>query len=232
MEEKKILIVEDERELAKILGDYLKLEVFFVELSYDGEDGIKQFKEKKPALMILDIMLPKKDGVEVLKEVRTLSDIPIIMLSAKAGEMDKVISLGAGADDYVTKPFSPMELVARVKAQMRRYGSFGNAKEEKQEKTVGKLKFYPSSYEVYVEHEQLQLTTKEFEVLFFFASNLNQVFSKEQIYENVWGANEYGDISSVAVYIRRIRNKLEAYHLDYIKTIWGAGYKMTVGKPE
>lgn len=203
-----------------------------VELSYDGEDGIRKFRERKPKLMILDIMLPKKDGVEVLKEVRTMSDIPIIMLSAKAGEMDKVISLGAGADDYVTKPFSPMELVARVKAQMRRYGSLGKNGETKQEKTVGKLTFYPASYEVYVGEEQLILTTKEFEMLSFFADNLNQVFSKEQIYENVWGANEHGDISSVAVYIRRIRNKLEAYHLDYIKTIWGAGYKMTVEKPE
>ncbi|MGN0482649.1 MAG: response regulator transcription factor [Lachnospiraceae bacterium] len=228
MKEQKILIVEDEKELAKILGDYLKLEGFAVEISYDGEDGIRQFQEKGPALMILDIMLPKKDGVEVLKEVRAVSDIPVIMLSAKAGEMDKVISLGAGADDYVTKPFSPIELVARVKAQMRRYGAFGRAKEEGQKMEVGALTFFPASYEVYIGKEQLPFTTKEFEMLSFFATHLNQVFSKEQIYENVWGTNEYGDISSVAVYIRRLRMKLEEYHLDYIKTIWGVGYKMTV----
>lgn len=231
MKEQKILIVEDEKELAKILGDYLRLEGFQVELSYNGADGWKLFREKEPGLMILDIMLPKRNGVELLKKVREISDIPVIMLSAKAGEMDKVISLGAGADDYVTKPFSPLELVARVKAQMRRYGSFGNREAEVEGKVqVGILAFYPASYEVYMKEELLQFTTKEFEVLYFFASHLNQVFSKEQIYENVWGNNEYGDISSVAVYIRRIRNKLDVYGLDYIKTIWGAGYKMTIEK--
>lgn len=231
MKEQKILIVEDEKELAKISGDYLKLEGFLVELSHDGADGWKQFQEKEPGLIILDIMLPELNGVELLKKVRQVSDIPVIMLSAKAGEMDKVISLGAGADDYVTKPFSPLELVARVKAQMRRYGSFGNGTAEPEGKVqVGRLVFYPASYEVYVREELLQLTTKEFEVLHFFANNLNQVFSKEQIYENVWGNNEYGDISSVAVYIRRIRNKLDVFELDYIKTIWGVGYKMTIEK--
>ena len=185
------------------------------------------FKEKNPCLMLLDIMLPKLNGIEVCKAVREQSDIPILMLSAKSGEMDKVICLGAGADDYVTKPFSPLELVARIKAHTRRYGSFGNGKSSvEQEKIGSRLMMSKSSYEAHVDGQLLELTTKEFEVLYFFATHLNQVFSKEQIYEQVWGNNEYGDISSVAVYIKRIRNKLELHQLDYIKTIWGVGYKM------
>ena len=223
-------MVEDEKELAKILGDYLKLEGFDVIIAKDGEEGLALFRQQKPELLLLDIMLPKLNGIEICKEARKTSDIPIIMLSAKDGEMDKVISLGAGADDYVTKPFSPLELVARVKAQMRRYGSFGNEKERdaKENLKVGSICFHVMAYEAYVGECLLQLTTKEFEVLLFFAEHQNQVFSREQIYAKVWGSSEYGDISSVAVYIRRLRNKLEEYGIDYIKTIWGAGYKMTV----
>lgn len=229
MDNKKILIVEDEIELAEILGEYLKLEGFETMIALDGEEGLKVFHKEKPQLLVLDIMLPKLNGIEICKEIRKVSNVPILMLSAKSGEMDKVISLGVGADDYVTKPFSPLELVARVKALTRRYADFtkNNDKVNRSVK-VGRLTLNESSYEAFIDNSLLDFTTKEFDVLYFFASNLNQVFSKEKIYEQVWGMNEYGDISSVAVYVKRIRTKLLVHEVDPIKTIWGAGYKMVV----
>lgn len=234
----KVLIVEDERELATILGDYLAVEGYEVRLAFDGGEGLKMVYEFLPDLILLDIMLPIMDGVAICKKIRESMDVPIIMLSAKSGEMDKVICLGIGADDYVTKPFSPLELVARVKAHLRRSGH-GNKKDHAEENVsiygekgkllvAGWLHMNRSSYEAKIKEQKLDLTTKEFEILYFFAEHVNQVFSKEQIYEAIWGMNEYGDISSVAVYIKRIREKLKAFELDYIKTVWGIGYKFTV----
>lgn len=227
---KTVLIIEDEKELAQILGEYLMVEGYEAVLAFDGVDGAAKLKSSNPSIVILDIMLPRLDGISVCKIIRESSDIPIIMLSAKSGEMDKVISLGAGADDYVTKPFSPLELVARVKAHLRRYDDSKLRLQDEIKKgiTIGKLNLYKDSYETFVGDKRLELTTKEFEVLYFLASHINQVFSKEQIYENVWGINECGDISSVAVYIRRIREKLEVYNIDCIKTVWGAGYKFSI----
>lgn len=225
----KILIVEDEKELADILGAYLEVEGFTPVVAKDGQEGLKAFYENKPDLMLLDIMLPKVDGIQVCKEVRQQSDIPVIMISAKSGEMDKVIALGIGADDYVTKPFSPLELVARVKAQLRRYEkSMEPGNVNKEEITAGKLKLNKSSYTAEIQGNALPLTTKEFDILFFFSRNPNQVFSKDQIYEGVWGYNGICDDNSVTVYINRIREKLAKYGLDYIKTVWGAGYKFSV----
>ena len=228
MEKKTILIIEDEKELAEILGDYLGIEGFQVFISFDGEEGLKLFKAKKPELVLLDIMLPKLNGMEVCKQIRQMSNIPIIMVSAKSGEMDKVISLGIGADDYVTKPFSPLELVARVKAHLRRYKEIGQPEVSSKVFSIGRLKISKESYEASIDGKIINFTTKEFEVLYFFARNVNQVFSKEQIYEEVWGMNEFGDISSVAVYIKRIREKLNNFELRYIKTVWGVGYKLSV----
>lgn len=228
MEQKTILIIEDEIELAEILGDYLGIEGFKVYIAFDGEEGLKFFKSKKPELVLLDIMLPKVNGMEVCKQIRASSNIPIIMVSAKSGEMDKVISLGIGADDYVTKPFSPLELVARVKAHLRRYKELGQTENSSKVLTLGKLKICKESYEARIDEKIIDFTTKEFEVLYFFATHVNQVFSKEQIYEEVWGMNEFGDISSVAVYIKRIREKLNNFEVGYIKTIWGVGYKLSI----
>ncbi len=222
-----VLIIEDEVELAEILGDYLEVEGYAVKIAFDGEKGLELFKTCSPDMVLLDIMLPKLDGMTVCKRIRQTSEVPILMLSAKNGEMDKVISLGIGADDYVTKPFSPLELVARVKAHLRRYGKSASDSDPEGLK-VGKLILKKESYTAIAGDEELELTTREFEVLYFFASHINQVFTKEQIYENVWGINEYGDISSVAVYIKRIREKLYRYQLDYIKTVWGVGYKLSV----
>lgn len=225
----RILIVEDEKELAEILGEYLSVEGYEIRLAFDGEEGLLLAEEWNPDLVLLDIMLPKTDGITICKRIRKSREIPIIMLSAKAGEMDKVICFGIGADDYVTKPFSPLELVARVKAHLRRSGIIDTGKKEVGAVLqYGALTLAKESYLAKVGEEELELTTKEFEVLYFLASHANQVFSKEQIYENVWGMNEFGDISSVAVYIKRIREKLSPYEIDCIKTIWGVGYKFSM----
>lgn len=224
----KILIVEDEKELADILGAYLEVEGFEPIVAQDGQEGLKSFYDDQPGLVLLDIMLPKVDGIHVCKEIRSKSEVPIIMISAKNGEMDKVIALGIGADDYVTKPFSPLELVARVKAQLRRYEKSQNVIIlNKDEIKIGELTLNKSSYSAAAKGDQLELTTKEFDMLFFLASNPNQVFSKEQIYEGVWGYNGICDDNSITVYVNRIRDKLDKYGMDYIKTVWGAGYKFS-----
>lgn len=224
----RILIVEDEKELADMLGAYLEVEGFEPVTARDGQEGLKAFYEKEPSLILLDIMLPKVDGIHVCKEVREKSEVPIIMISAKSGEMDKVIALGIGADDYVTKPFSPLELVARVKAQLRRYEKSQNVTiTDKDEIKIWELILNKSSYSVVAKGQKLSLTTKEFDMLFFFAKNPNQVFSKEQIYTGVWGYDGICDDNSITVYVNRIREKLNKYELDYIKTVWGAGYKFS-----
>jgi len=225
----KILIVEDEKELADILGAYLEVEGFDPVVALDGEAGLTAFNEKNPSLILLDIMLPKVNGIDVCKEIRERSDVPIIMISAKSGEMDKVIALGIGADDYVTKPFSPLELVARVKANLRRYNKEQDTvKVGKEQLAIGELIMNKSSYVATVRRERLTLTTKEFDILYFFAKSPNQVFSKDQIYNNVWGYSENCDDNSVTVYVNRIRDKLAKYDLDYLKTVWGAGYKLSI----
>ncbi len=224
----RVLIIEDEKELAEILGEYLEVEGYTVSLAHDGEAGLQRVEEFKPELVLLDLMLPKLDGMAICKRIREKLAIPIIILSAKSGEMDKVICLGIGADDYVTKPFSPLELVARVKAQLRRFDLHKETKARGVGLSAGQLTLNKESYSLMVDGRAVELTTKEFEVLYYFASHCNHVFTKEQIYEAIWGNNEYGDISSVAVYIKRIREKLRAYDIDYIKTVWGAGYKFTI----
>lgn len=225
----RILIIEDEKELATILGAYLKVEGFETVIANDGEVGIKEFEKGGIDLLLLDIMLPKVNGIDICKKVRTSSDIPIIMISAKDGEMDKVVALGIGADDYVTKPFSPLELVARVKAQLRRYeGIHKKQVHTEGELIVGRLTLNKNSYTAKVEEENLTLTTKEFEMLYFLAESENQVFSKTQIYEGVWGYTGICDDNSITVYINRLREKLGKFDLDYIKTVWGAGYKLSI----
>jgi DNA-binding response OmpR family regulator len=225
----KVLIIEDEKELATILGAYLEVEGFVPIVRHDGVEGLAAFLSEQPSLILLDIMLPKKDGISVCKEIRTQSNVPIIMISAKSGEMDKVIALGIGADDYVTKPFSPLELVARVKANLRRYEQIMNkGSSTKDELILGDLVLKKASYTALVKGNVLPLTTKEFDILYYLSANQNQVFTKEQIYNGVWGYEKYCDDNSVTVYIKRIREKLAAYQLDYIKTVWGVGYKLSV----
>ena len=226
--ELKVLIVEDEKELDDILGAYLRVEGFEAIVATDGEKGLELFRKENPSIILLDIMLPKVDGIEVCRTIRDKSDVPIIMISAKSGEMDKVVALGIGADDYVTKPFSPLELVARVKAQLRRY----NRNSENTERMTGEINFgglvlNKSSYSASIDGKSIELTTKEFEILYLMADNPGQVFSKSQIYEGVWGYQGICDDNSVTVYINRIRDKINSDKHQYIKTVWGAGYKLT-----
>ena len=228
MSNERILIVDDEVDLARIEEKYLTKEGFQVSTANDGKEALDVFKSFKPQLVILDIMLPKLDGMEVCRIIRSKSKVPVIMLSAKDGDLDKVLSLGLGADDYITKPFSPLELVARVKAHIRRYQDFNteNSKEEQNIIKIKDLEINTASYDVSINGELLSLTSKEFEMLTLLCRNPNQVLSKEQIYEKVWGFNEYGEISAVAVYINRLREKMGKFGANYIKTVRGVGYKL------
>lgn len=231
MSQKKILVVDDEKEIANLVRDFLIAEGFEVVVSYDGEEGMNAFKQHKPDLAVLDIMLPKKDGMEVCRTIRSESSIPIIMLSAKKSDIDKVLGLGLGADDYVTKPFSPVELVARIKAHLRRYTQLSSKESNADILTFEKLKIYLESYKVTIEGREISLTAKEFETLRLLASSPSRVYTREQIFNQVWGFNEYGDINTVTVHIKKIREKIEddPSHPEYIKTVWGVGYKFDGG---
>lgn len=230
MANERVLLVEDEIDLGKIVRRYLQSENFEVTIAEDGEEAIRLFKTFNPQLVILDIMIPKIDGMEVCRLIRTESRIPIMMLSAKNTDLDKVLSLGLGADDYMVKPFSPMELVARVKAQLRRYINFseGQSSDNQELTQIRDIKIDELAHTVAVKGQVLNLTSKEFDILLFLCKNPNHVFSKEHIYEKVWGFNEYGEINAVVVYIKRLREKLGQVNADYIKTIWGVGYKLEV----
>lgn len=224
----RILIVEDEVDLSKMIGRYLNNEGFEILEAHDGKEALDKFKGFKPQLILLDIMLPELDGMEVCRIIRAESQVPVIILSAKNEDLDKVLGLGLGADDYITKPFSVAELIARVKAHIRRYVNYlpEDKKEEKYIIRIGEIEINIIAYSVSVKGQFLNLTSKEFEILTFLCSNPKQVFSKEQIYEKIWGFNEYGEINSVVVYINKVREKLGVHGIDYIKTVWGVGYKI------
>lgn len=224
--DRKILVVDDEKSIADIIKFNLEKEGFTVELSYDGEDAIEKIYKGNPDLIILDIMLPKKDGFEVLKEIRTSITTPVLMLTAKEEEVDKVLGLELGADDYITKPFSMRELVARVKANLRRVemnnGDLNNAEILR----VGDLIINQNKYEVRKNGKIIDLTLREYDLLKFLASNVDQVFTREQLLEKVWGYEYYGDVRTVDVTIRRLREKIEDKDGDYkyIMTKRGVGY--------
>ncbi len=228
MSKERVLVVDDEIELAEITRDYLQNEGFEVYLAYDGEKALISFEKYNPKLVILDIMLPKIDGMEVCRTIRAMSAIPIIMLSAKSSDIDKILSLGLGADDYMTKPFSPGELVARVKAQLRRYIHL-SALIEKDNESVrfGSLVIDTKAYNTSIDGKNINLTAKEFELLNFMAHNPSQVFTREQLFNKIWGFDEYGDLNTVTVHIRKIREKIKKSDSSpvYIKTVWGVGYK-------
>ncbi|MEW8957444.1 response regulator transcription factor [Clostridium sp.] len=223
----KILVIEDDNDLGNLIKDYLEINGFQVLIANDGLKGTELSNDPKIKLIILDIMLPLLDGIEVCKRIRKISKMPIIMLSAKSGEMDKILTLGVGADDYITKPFSPMELVARVKAHIRRYTSFSNDI-PLDIKQFGDLIVDSKGYKALLNGKEIALTSKEFQILDFFTSNPSQVFSKSQVYENVWGYSEYMDENTIAVYVKRLREKLGEYGEKSIKTIWGVGYKWEI----
>lgn len=229
----KVLVVDDEIELGEIIRDYLEAEGYKVYIAIDGEEGLKYYKRVEPQLVILDIMLPIMDGMEVCRIIRSTSNIPIIMLSAKNSDTDKIISLGLGADDYMVKPFSPGELMARVKAQLRRYMYLTTPAQPSNIVTFNKLMIDNKAYTVFVDCTEVNLAAKEFQLLSYMAKNPNQVFTREQLFNEVWGFDEFGDVNTVTVHIRKIREKIEdnPSEPEFIKTVWGVGYKFYSGKP-
>lgn len=226
----KILVCDDDREIARAIEIYLNNEGFEVVKAHDGFEALNVVKSEDVKLAIMDVMMPKLDGIQATQMIRNEKDIPIIMLSAKSEDYDKIIGLNIGADDYVTKPFNPMELVARVKSQLRRYTQFGNAKESTEEGIyrVGGLTVDDNSKKVNVDGRSVTLTATEFGILKLLAQSPDRVFSMEQIYESVWDEPAYNPENTVAVHIRHIREKIEINPKDprYIKVVWGTGYKL------
>lgn len=223
----KILVVEDEKEIAHLIRDYLTASNYKVIIAGDGEEGLELFNREKPDLAILDIMLPKKDGFEVCRTIRSKSNIPILMLSAKKEDTDKIIGLGLGADDYITKPFSPRELIARVQSQLRRFTELSNTTDKEEVISHNGLVIDSTAYTVTLNGQVIPFSVKEFEILHYLAANANQALSREKIFDEIWGYNEYGDINTVTVHIRKIREKIESDPASpkFIETVWGIGYK-------
>ncbi|MBU8917205.1 response regulator transcription factor [Bacillus sp. FJAT-29953] len=224
---KRILIIEDDKSIAELERDYLEIEGFSVEIAFTGDAGLKKALAEDFDLVLLDLMLPGVDGFQICKTIRTEKDIPILMVSAKKEDIDKIRGLGLGADDYIVKPFSPSELVARVKAHLSRYQRLIGKVPQNDSILIRGLRIDQTSRRVYINDEEIIFTTKEFDVLTFLALNPNHVFSKEQLFERVWGLDSMGDISTVTVHIRRIREKIESdpSNPQYIETVWGAGYR-------
>lgn len=228
MSKERIMIVEDEQDLSRIIRDFLAREGYHVNIQDNGKTALERFPELSPDLVILDVMLPGLDGMEVCRQIRAVSEIPILILSAKATEIDKILGLGLGADDYITKPFGSGELLARVKALLRRYSASTSRKAPSDTlKHFGELEINEDAYLVLKNGCDTGLVAKEFELLRFLMHNPNKVFSREQLFNQIWGFDEYGDISTVTVHIRKIREKIETdpSKPQYIKTVWGVGYK-------
>lgn len=224
----RILIVEDEVDIADLEKDYLELSGFEVEIEHDGMSGLNRALEEDFDLFILDLMLPGLDGFEICKEIREKKNTPILMVSAKKDDIDKIRGLGLGADDYVTKPFSPSELVARVKAHLARYERLiGSTVAENDVIEIRGIRIDKTARRVWVNDEEKQFTTKEFDLLTFLAENPNRVFTKEELFQKVWDMESIGDIATVTVHIKKIREKVELNTAkpQYIETIWGVGYR-------
>ena len=227
---KKILVVDDEKPISDIVKFNLDKEGYEVVTAYDGEEALKKVEAESPDLILLDLMLPKIDGLEVARQIRKEHDTPIIMLTAKDSEIDKVLGLELGADDYVTKPFSNRELVARVKANLRRTASSNAASNEEDEANkeleVGDLTIHPDAYTVSKRGENIELTHREFELLHYLARHLGQVMTREHLLQTVWGYDYFGDVRTVDVTVRRLREKIEdnPSHPEWLVTRRGVGY--------
>ena len=227
----KILIIEDEEVIADLEKDYLELSGFEVEIRNNRKDGLVAALNDDFSLVILDLMLPEMDGFEVCKRIREERNIPIIMVSAKKEDIDKIRGLGLGADDYMTKPFSPSELVARVKAHLNRYDRLVGSTQKKNDLIeIRGLQIDKTARRVWVDKEEKAFTTKEFDLLAFLAQNPNRVFTKEEIFREIWDMDSIGDIATVTVHIKKIREKIEydSANPQYIETIWGVGYRFKV----
>ena len=227
----KILIVEDEETIADLEKDYLELSGFEVEVANDGDSGLEKALQEEYDLLILDLMLPGVDGFEICRKVRDEKNTPIIMVSAKKDDIDKIRGLGLGADDYMTKPFSPSELVARVKAHLARYDRLiGSMAEKNKVIEIRGLKIDTTARRVWVNGEERTFTTKDFDLLSFLAAHPNHVYSKDELFQKIWDMESVGDIATVTVHIKKIREKIEmdTSNPQYIETIWGVGYRFKV----
>ncbi|MCD8379878.1 MAG: response regulator transcription factor [Lachnospiraceae bacterium] len=225
----KILICDDEKEIVEAISVYLSQEGFEILKAYDGVEALEIMKKESVSLVLLDIMMPRLDGIRAAVKIREMSSVPIIFLSAKSEDTDKVLGLNIGADDYITKPFNPLELVARVKSQVRRYTTLGSlSKESKSIYRVGDLVIDDQSREVTVNGENIRLTPIEYKILLLLVQNPGKVFSIRQIYESIWNEDAVGVDNTVAVHIRHIREKIEINPKEprYLKVVWGVGYKI------
>lgn len=219
----KILIIEDDRAIAELERDYLEINNFECDIAANGADGLQKALDTDYSLIVLDIMLPMMDGFEVITSLRKKKQTPVIFLSAKSEDIDKIRGLGLGADDYMTKPFSPGELVARVKAHIARHDILTNGKTDvitRRSLTINK-----DAHTVTVGEKEVTLTAKEYDLLLFLAENPNRAFSKDLLFDRIWGMDAIGDVSTVTVHIQRVREKIETGEEKFIETVWGVGYK-------
>lgn len=224
---KHILIIEDDLDIAELERDYLQLNGYKADIVQDGLTGIKKAASGVYDAVVVDLMLPGKDGFEIIRDIRKNKEIPVLVVSAKAEEIDKIRGLDVGADDYLTKPFSPAELVARIKAHLNRYQRLKGTAPGRDVLQVRGLEINTASRKVCVNDREVQLTTKEYELLLFLVSNPNIVFSKEHLFDAIWGNGNFGEVATVAVHIQKIRKKVEKdpANPELIETLWGTGYR-------
>ncbi|MGP4039733.1 response regulator transcription factor [Gracilibacillus sp. D59] len=224
---KRILIIEDDQSIAVLERDYLEIAGFQADIAIDGMDGLDKVRSQTFQLILLDLMLPKIDGFELCKMIREETNVPILMVTAKTDDIDKVRGLGLGADDYIVKPFSPNELVARVKSHLAMYDRLIQSNETNGDIYKKNLHINTLSRQVFIKDKEVEFTNKEFDLLAFLALHPNQVFSKEQLFEKIWGLDSMGDNATVTVHIKRIRKKIEndTANPQYILTVWGTGYR-------
>lgn len=227
---KNILLIEDEVSIAELQRDYLEINDFNVDIEHTGNVGLQRALKGNYDLIILDIMLPGINGFDICKQIRAVKNIPILLVSAKKEDIDKIRGLGLGADDYITKPFSPSELVARVKAHLARYERLSGSPTKTNTIFIHGISIDKSSRKVNINGEDLPFTTKEFDLLVFLMMHPNQVLNKEQLYENIWGFDSAADVSTVTVHIGKLRSKIERdpAHPKLLETVWGAGYRFNV----
>jgi DNA-binding response OmpR family regulator len=224
---KNILIVEDEPSIAELQRDYLEINGFYTDIAVNGAIGLEMGLSGKYDLIILDVMLPLMNGFDICRKIREQLNIPILMVTAKQEDIDMIRGLGLGADDYITKPFKPAEMVARVKAHLSRYERLIGSKISSNEVEIRGLRIDSDSRRVFLNDDEITLTTKEFDLLFYLAQHPNRVFSKDLIFERIWGIDAMGDTQTVTVHIRKLREKIEpdSANPQYIETVWGAGYR-------
>lgn len=227
---KRILIIEDEQSIAELERDYLEISGYTVDIAGDGGQGLELGLNGEYDLIILDLMLPGVNGFDLCRQIREKRDLPILMVTAKADDVDIIRGLGLGADDYITKPFKPLELVARVKAHMARYERLIGSKENNNLIIIRGLTIDPDSRRVFLNDQEIMLTIKEFDLLYFLAKHPNKVFSKDHLFERLWGIDALGDTQTVTVHVRKLREKVEvdSDNAQYIETVWGAGYRFRV----